>query len=119
MSGITYYGLRHRSLTELALKIGVEGARMVAGHDVLSRILERHYLHLMDTLDLTALALGEETDPNGHSKDLEYHNHEVSILKMDASAMTRTNGAVLEAYVAKLAAEDQVSSTSNNYISLQ
>lgn len=99
-------GLRHQMLTDTAIHAGLDTAKELAAHDPGTKTLQRHYLHVLESTDLSAIALGEKTGPRGQSEDMMRKNHKNVLFRLKPDEIARTNGPMLEAYVKKLAAAD-------------
>lgn len=103
---INYTSIRRRSATDLARRIGNDDARRIMNHDPSSRVLERYYLNLSGTTDLTALALGTEAVGRGQSDKMIQEDHSLAIgaIAHDPEAIRRLHGPALNALVNKLIA---------------
>ncbi|RTE79345.1 hypothetical protein BHE90_006175 [Fusarium euwallaceae] len=50
---LTLYSLRRRADTDLTHKIGHDAARLIMNHDPASRVLEKYYISMEDTMDVS------------------------------------------------------------------
>ncbi|KAF5529603.1 hypothetical protein FPHYL_14197 [Fusarium phyllophilum] len=68
---LTFYSLRRRTANDLSRKIGKDAVRSLMDHDPDSRTLEKYYVSLEDTLDVSGLALDEvDGDTSGHTEEM-------------------------------------------------
>ena len=74
-------------------------------HDPDSRTLERFYMDLQSTSDLTGVTLGETTTL--HSQTLIEENAPLALNILAPEAMRRTQGAVLNALVREIISHDE------------
>ncbi|RSM09045.1 hypothetical protein CDV31_007907 [Fusarium ambrosium] len=56
---LTFYPLGRRVATDLTRKIGHDAARLIMNHDPASRVLEKYYLSLENTMDVSCSCLND------------------------------------------------------------
>lgn len=88
------YSIRHASLTLLATVLGVDKARMIAGHAPGSTTLERYYLHFHSCLDIAGASLEEQIDKGGVSKALRTKNS-LAVQRLATEEVDKLQGPVL------------------------
>ncbi|CAJ0540123.1 Ff.00g073930.m01.CDS01 [Fusarium sp. VM40] len=107
---LTFYSLRRRAATDLSRKIGKDAARSLMNHDPNSRILEKYYLSLEDTLDVSGLALDEldgRENNDGHTEDLLKAGNDLAIHVLSNERARRVHGPALNALMNQMMAGDE------------
>lgn len=104
---ITFYSIRRRSGTDLSRILGVDQARRLMAHDPDSRILEKYYLDLESTTDVSALALAEPSAAGGQSGTLIAESATMAATALPADVVKNIHGAALNAMVRSLIAGDE------------
>ncbi|KAK8151758.1 hypothetical protein IWX90DRAFT_496155 [Phyllosticta citrichinensis] len=100
--GILFYSLRRKARLDLVHRIGLKNARTIMGHAPELRTLERYYLSLGPTIDLTATMSERPVEAGGHSTELVRQSAPLAINRPDEDTIKRTRGAALEAYTSML-----------------
>ncbi|KAF5027811.1 hypothetical protein F66182_81 [Fusarium sp. NRRL 66182] len=105
---LTFYSLRRRAATDLSRKIGKDAARSLMSHDADSRILEKYYLSLEDTLDVSGLALDElDGADGGHTKELLNANDDLALHVLNDERARQVHGPALNALMTQMMAGDE------------
>ncbi|KAM0200381.1 hypothetical protein ACHAPI_002806 [Fusarium lateritium] len=107
---LTFYSLRRRAATDLSRKIGKDAARSLMNHDPNSRTLEKYYLSLEDTLDVSGLALDEldgTEDNSGHTEDLVKAGNDLAIHVLSDERARKVHGPALNALMNQMMMGDE------------
>ncbi|KAF5722886.1 hypothetical protein FMUND_2242 [Fusarium mundagurra] len=95
---LTFYSLRRRTANDLSRKIGKDAARSLMNHDPDSRTLEKYYLSLEDTLDVSGLALDEiDGDTAGHTEEMLKADSDLAIHVLTDERARKVHGPALNA----------------------
>lgn len=96
---ITWYSLRRKAATDLTRRVGADQARIILGHTYESRTLERFYLDLAPTMDLSRIQTERPINAGGISADLfKANSWTPAVARLDREAVSRTRGVALAAY---------------------
>lgn len=63
---LNFYSIRRRAADDLTRQVGRDASRAIMNHDAQSRVLEKYYLSLGDAVDLSRVALDEDTSDLGN-----------------------------------------------------
>lgn len=96
---VTWYSLRRKAATDLTQRVGADQARIILGHTLESRTLERFYLDLAPAMDLSRIQTEQPINAGGISTDLLKSNQwTLAVARLDREAVARTRGVALAAY---------------------
>ncbi|RKK86501.1 hypothetical protein BFJ71_g13743 [Fusarium oxysporum] len=100
---LTFYSFRRRAATDLTRKIGGDAARSLMNHDPDFRTLEKYYLSLEDTLDISGLALDEvDGDTGGHTEEMLKSGHDLAIHVLTDERARKIHGPALNALMSQM-----------------
>lgn len=100
---LTFYSFRRRAATDLTRKIGGDAARSLMNHDPDFRTLEKYYLSLEDTLDVSGLALDEvDGDTGGHTEEMLKSGHDLAIHVLTDERARKIHGPALNALMSQM-----------------
>ncbi|KAF2173933.1 hypothetical protein M409DRAFT_48840 [Zasmidium cellare ATCC 36951] len=106
-SNVSWYSIRRRAATDMALRIGLAATRIFLGHAPDSFTLERHYLNMSETLDNTGILLAQDIQQGGASTEQTKNWNDLALGKLDGSALQRSRGQALEQLVRRLILADE------------
>ncbi|KAF4950643.1 hypothetical protein FGADI_8047 [Fusarium gaditjirri] len=106
---LTFYSLRRRTANDLSRKIGKSAARSSMKHDPDSRTLEKYYLLLEDTLDVSCLALDEldGKEGGGHTKEMLKADSDLAIHVLTDERARKVHGPALNALMNQMMLGDE------------
>ncbi|KAK2479087.1 hypothetical protein H9L39_08461 [Fusarium oxysporum f. sp. albedinis] len=105
---LTFYSFRRRAATDLTRKIGGDAARSLMNHDPDFRTLEKYYLSLEDTLDVSGLALDEvDGDTGGHTEEMLKSGHDLAIHVLTDERARKIHGPALNALMSQMMLGDE------------
>ncbi|KAH7236763.1 uncharacterized protein BKA55DRAFT_679077 [Fusarium redolens] len=106
--GLTFYSFRRRAATDLTRKIGNDAARSLMNHDPDFRTLEKFYLWLEDTLDVSGLALDEvDGDTGGHTEEMLKSGNDLAIHVLTDERARKIHGPALNALMSQMMLGDE------------
>ena len=104
---ITFYAIRRQVATDLVQLIGTERTREIMGHAPETRTLERYYLNLQPSVDLTHLTIDWNTGPvNPFSAPMSSVAAELALFKVSDATVSQLTGFALKALVERMMADD-------------
>jgi hypothetical protein len=95
-----------RLLPSICCLIGPDPARNIMAHDAESRTLERYYLNLQPTTDLTGMKLAEPTGPRGRPPQPTHKNSPLANEALSPEVLKKIHGPALNALVRKMTESD-------------
>ncbi|KAF5711462.1 hypothetical protein FGLOB1_4965 [Fusarium globosum] len=109
VDALTFYSLRRRTANDLSRKIGKDAARSLMNHDPDSRTLEKYYLSLEDTLDVTGLALDEVggEEGGGHTEEMLKADSYLAIHALTDERARKVHGPALNALMNQMMLSDE------------
>lgn len=103
---INFYSIRRRAATDLVRRVGVEATRVLMGHTPESRTLERYYLDMTSTFDVSAAGLEEPIAAGAHSESMVRDYAPLALSRLDETALRNVRGAALSVLCKKMARTD-------------
>lgn len=94
-SSISWYSIRRRAATDMAMRIGTSATRLFLGHTPDSQVLERYYLNMTETLDQSGILLDEPIESGGHSSEKYKNWAPLALDRLKHTAFQQTRGNAL------------------------
>lgn len=102
VKGISYYSIRRRSATDMAVRYGPAYTRMLMGHAPNTTTLERYYLNLAAVIDQSSLLLGGEAKIDTNTDNWA----DLALSKLSDQAYARSRGVALSNLTRRLILAD-------------
>lgn len=105
---LTFYSIRRRAANDLTRQIGADAARTIMNHAPESRVLERYYLALENTTDISGLGLGEakDLDAAGQSEILIVEDNVLALNALTDDRLRNVYGPALNTLMAQVMMQD-------------
>ncbi|KAG8629128.1 hypothetical protein KVT40_002993 [Elsinoe batatas] len=103
---VSMYSIRHRTATDLAVRVGHATAREIMGHDPGTYTLERYYLNVLPLVDLAGATLDQRISPNGISAEALTEYAPLAQTALSSAKMQQIQGVALRNFVEEICSKD-------------